>query len=125
MTARDVARLLPSQNGVLLISACGIEDEMANRILLVNQSAKTQTEKSKKDVKEDKSTFEEHKLVIWMALLNTLMDIALKEKMINVLEAAEEEAYLASLAILLRVGSNTMCRDFRASPDIREEQSSA
>ena len=88
------------QNGVLLTSACGIEDEMANTILLLNQSAKTQVEKSKKDLKEDKSEREEYKLVIWMALSNTLMDIARKEKIIKGLEAVEEEAYLASLAIL-------------------------
>lgn len=90
---------LSAQNEVLLIDACGIEDKEIKSALSLNQIAKAEMEKFKKDGEADKTTFEQNKRWFSELLKSKMKTMRAMKKAIETLESAEEEAYLASLAM--------------------------
>jgi hypothetical protein len=90
---------ISAQAEVLLVAACGVEDEEAKYGLLLNQIAKAEMEKIKKDEKTDKTTFEGNKLLFMWLFLGKMRSLWYRRRLIRELESVEEKAYLASLVM--------------------------
>jgi hypothetical protein len=90
---------LSAQIEELLTNACGIEDESIKYAVSLNETAKTEMEKFKKDGEADKTKFEENKRVFSEVLKIQMEKMRGMKKQIENLESAEEAAYLASLAL--------------------------
>ena len=76
---------------LLLVAACGEEDEEARSCATLNQIFKAEVEKSKKAKKADRTTFEQNKLVLSELLTSKTRDMRMKQSILRKLESVEEE----------------------------------
>jgi hypothetical protein len=83
-----------------LINACGIEDEHIKYAMSLNQTAKAEMEKFGNNNEEaDKTMFEQDKRLFSEVLKSKMETIRAMKKLIENLESAEEEDYVASLVM--------------------------
>lgn len=83
---------------VMLVDACGIEDEIAHACLVLNKNTYVELEKLK-DKRGDTTTFDESKQVLCGMLNSKIRDLHMMKNVIKQLESAEEKAHLATLVL--------------------------
>jgi hypothetical protein len=90
---------LPRLTLELLANVCGIGDEHIKYVNWANGLAETEMEKFKTAEEADKTTFEKYKPLLSDLLKSKLETMRAMKKVVNNLESAEEEDYLASLVM--------------------------
>ena len=90
---------LPRLTLELLANVCGIGDEHIKYVNLANGLAATEMEKFNTAKEADKTTFEKYKRLLSDLLKSKLETMRAMKKVVNNLESAEEEDYLASLVM--------------------------
>ena len=90
---------ISEQDEMMLVTACGVEDEDAKFCVTLNLIAKTEKEKMENDASADKTAFELNKTILCMKLKSKRRTLWAKEKALQKLESAEESAYISSLVM--------------------------
>jgi len=91
---------LPRLTLELLANVCGIGDEHIKYVNWANGLAETELEKFKTAEEADKTTFEKYKRLLSDHLLKSKLEtMRAMKNVVNNLESAEEEDYLASLVM--------------------------
>jgi hypothetical protein len=83
----------------MLLDVCGIEDDAATACLGLNKIANAERGKVKTDEKTDTTTFDQNKRMFFMALDSIIQGLNRMKTVIERLELAEENAYLATLVL--------------------------
>lgn len=83
----------------MLVNVCGVEDTTSKSCLMLNQIANAELEKFKKNKSASKKTFELTKRILSMRLRGKTQDMQVLKRVIEQLEATEEEAHLATLVM--------------------------
>ena len=94
----EVLGYLDTKGEMMILDVCGIEDEFAERCMMLNQIAKAEMAKIKND-KNVASTFDLNKDIFLMNFGSEIRSLTSMTKLLERLKQVEEEAHLTTLVL--------------------------